>query len=89
MKVLNKSLKVVLLGSTLMTSEKAAADLTYTVDTYTSLMDTLAVGLDMPETDKAAEITGVPYGLDKGYLGTVAATKESYVWTDSATNLRP
>ncbi len=83
MSLLNKSLKVLLLGTTLMTSAKAA-DLTLTVDAYTALADKIAVGT--AESDKAFEISGVSgSGLNKGLLGTVTASGESYVWSNSTT----
>jgi hypothetical protein len=83
MRVLNKSLKVLLLGTTLMTSAKAA-DLTLTIDAYTALADKIAVGT--AESDKAVEISGVSgSGLLKGSMGTVAASSEAYVWSDSTT----
>lgn len=83
MSLLNKSLKVLLLGTTLMTSVKAS-DYTLTLDTYTALADKIAVGT--AESDKAFEIAGVVgSGLDKGYVGTFAASGESYVWSDNST----
>ncbi len=83
MSLLNKSLKVLLLGTTLMTSVKAS-DLTLTIDAYTALADKIAVGT--AESDKAVEISGVSgSGLHKGSVGTVAASSESYVWSDSTT----
>ncbi|QOL19764.1 hypothetical protein [Candidatus Bodocaedibacter vickermanii] len=81
MRVLNKSLKVLLLGTTLMTSAKAA-DLTLTAAEYASLSGTVAVG--SPEADKAIGVANVVgSGLDKGYLGTVSASSESYIYYDS------
>ena len=86
MRVLNKSLKVLLLGTTLMTSAKAA-DLTLTAAEYAALSHTVAVGV--PEADKAVAIANVVgSGLDKGYLGTVAASSEYYAFLDGSSKLK-
>ena len=86
MRVLNKTLKVLLLGTTLMTSAKAA-DLTLTAAEYAALSGTVAVG--SPEADKAVRVANVVgSGLDKGYLGTVVANIESYFFLDGSSKLK-